>query len=135
MKAVINSSGRWGTLVLLGVLYGNTPAVSQQDSVRQFDRIFGSGPDYNGIELMPHDGIPIKHDTINCALVCFDWDKQKIVWTKDLKPHGCRLLYFDDPKELHRKRYDVVIQFENKESYVLRSKNGRMKRLVIDQQR
>ena len=135
MNAVIHSSGRWGVLIVLWVFHGSTSAFSQQDSARQFDRIFGSGPDYNGIELMPHDGIPIKHDTINCALICFDWDKQRIVWKKDLKPYGCRLLYFDDPKELHGKRYDVVIQFENKEGYLLRSKTGRMKHLVLDQQR
>jgi len=107
-------------------------AISQEP--KTFDRIFGGVPNYNGIELMPNDGIPIKHDTINCTLVCFDWDKQKIMWTKDLKPYGCRLLYFDDPKELNLKRYDVVIQFENKEGYLLRSKTGRMKRLVLDQQ-
>lgn len=100
---------------------------------KSFDRIFGSGPEYNGTELVPRDGRSLKHDTTNCSLTCFDWAQDRVMWSKDLKPYGCRLLYFDDPKELHRKRYDVVIQFENKEAYLLRSKTGRMKRLVLDQ--
>src|SRR5262245_57907216 len=91
---------------------------------KSFDRIFGLGFEYNGGELVPEDGITLKHDTTNCSLTCFDWDREKVKWTKDLKPYGCRLLYFHNPEELKDKRYDVVIQFENKAGYLMRSRTG-----------
>lgn len=120
-------------LFTISIVIGASEDVRSQEP-KTFDRIFGSGPEYNNSDLLPEDGESLKHDTTTCSLTYTDRGG-KVKWTKDLKPYGCRLIYFDNPPERENDRFDVVLQFENKAGYLLRSKTGKMKRLVLDQQR
>lgn len=113
-------------LTTCAVVVGVEGVLAQEP--KPFNRIFGSGPNYNGMSLIPEDGETLKHDTATCSMTYIDLNG-KVKWTKDLSPYGCRLTYFDNPPERENDRYDVIIQFENKAGYLMRSKTGKMKRL------
>ena len=87
----VNHSDCMSVLTMLTMIGLNTAALAQQDSTKQFDRIFGSAPNYNGTVLISNDGATLKHDTTTCSLSYIELNGQ-VRWTKDLKAYGCRLL-------------------------------------------
>lgn len=95
---------------------------------KTFDRIFGSGPEYNGMALILDDRYTLKHDTTNCSVQRVD-QHGKASWTTDLGDYGCELLYFGKLSEGKFKGCDVLIQFMDKRIYGIRSKTGQLKLL------
>lgn|GEM_PF-7092492 len=91
------------------------------------NRIFGADQDYNGSVLALEDGTTLKHDTTTCSITHID-QEGTIMWSKDIRAFGCKLIYFG-PLVEEEHDYDVLLQFEDMEVYILRSKTGKIKRL------
>jgi len=98
---------------------------------KTFDRIFGSGPEYNGMALILDDRYTLKHDTTTCSIQRVD-QGGRATWTSDLSAFGCELLYFGKLSEGKFKGSDVLIQFMDKRIYGIRSKTGKLKPLTAE---
>lgn len=69
-----------------------------------------------------------------CKIMTYN-QQHKLIWTKDLSTHTCRLLYFNCTFGKAGKKYkgcDVFLQFKNKDVYGLKSKNGKMVSITED---
>jgi len=113
-RAVVTS---FTTLLVCGVYSQET---------KSFDRIFGSGIDYNGMTLNVDGDRTVKHDTATCSMRGVD-SNGKTVWVTDLSAYGCSLMYFATSPEGGMMRCDVLVQFMDKRICVIRSSNGKMK--------